>query len=335
MSYIFLDGSSSHSNSKTKTADYYVNESGDKMFGNLDMGNQNITNINDPENDGDATNKKYCEDNYINASGDKMTGDLNMNNHRIINTLNPINDYDVVNKKSMNDSIDNIKELTKNVSKTSEALIDKLDEKISNINKELINFVKIDTDINLNNHRILNIPRPEVDHEAVNKQFVTDEIKRLWVYIGVKCDTLDKKIDYEVGQFMKQVDDFKKHIGLFHFTFDVVNRKIIGDASIVQLKKEKDKDIIEVKYGKKEYFLIKIYVLRNDKMTEIEHSHYYMDKDKNGFAQSYFLFETLSKNKFQLGYANEIERKNNKHFHDIFVHFLFCEFNNGDRKGKS
>ena len=53
------------------TADDAMPKSGSTMTGSFDMGGNNITNIADPENDGDAVNKSYVDNyimNYSNAS---------------------------------------------------------------------------------------------------------------------------------------------------------------------------------------------------------------------------------------------------------------------------
>ena len=98
----FVDGSfiGTLTRSLTNSNDYkYVNEYGDMMHGTLNMNNQRLINVSNPENNNDVTNKEFCDKSYMNVNGDKMYGTLDMNNHRLINVMKPENNNDVTNKQ--------------------------------------------------------------------------------------------------------------------------------------------------------------------------------------------------------------------------------------------
>ena len=66
-------------NKAVKKMGDYVAKSGDTMSGTLDMGENSITNVAEPVNDGDASNKKYVDDAIAASGGDKYvakTGDI-------------------------------------------------------------------------------------------------------------------------------------------------------------------------------------------------------------------------------------------------------------------
>lgn len=89
------------------------------MSGNLNMGGYSITNIADPNNTNDASNKKYVDsqisttkseistqlNNYLQLSGGVMSGNIDMSNHKISNLPDPSSSSDAVNKSYVDTSI--------------------------------------------------------------------------------------------------------------------------------------------------------------------------------------------------------------------------------------
>jgi hypothetical protein len=71
---------------------------GGTMSGVVDMGSNKITNLGNPANGNDATNKNYVVNNFVQLSGSIMTGNLNMNSNKITNLATPTNNNDAVNK---------------------------------------------------------------------------------------------------------------------------------------------------------------------------------------------------------------------------------------------
>ena len=77
-----------------------VSKDGDKMTGDLNMDNHQITNVRYPDSKRDVVNLQYCEDfvahtqleqgkNFLSINGGSMVGILNMNNNGIINVKDP------------------------------------------------------------------------------------------------------------------------------------------------------------------------------------------------------------------------------------------------------
>src|SRR5207244_7053862 len=95
------------------------------MTGNLDMSNNRIMNVKDPETDDDAISKSYCKDliidacehyknnivsqiesvqseiinNMVRINGDKMEGTLDMAGHSVSNVNFPNIELDAINLK--------------------------------------------------------------------------------------------------------------------------------------------------------------------------------------------------------------------------------------------
>ena len=102
-----------------------VNKVGDKMSGNLDMSNNRIMNVGEPEAEFDAISKNYCQgyfsyagnllkndivswiesnqseiiNNMVRINRDKMEGALDMTGHSVYNVNFPNNELDAINLK--------------------------------------------------------------------------------------------------------------------------------------------------------------------------------------------------------------------------------------------
>jgi hypothetical protein len=62
----------------------YVNESGDTMNGNLNMGGNTLFNVSNPSSGDHVGDRNYNDTRYVNATGDTMTGNLTMSTASII-----------------------------------------------------------------------------------------------------------------------------------------------------------------------------------------------------------------------------------------------------------
>ena len=179
-----------------------VNKAGDTMTGVLNMSNQRITNLPNPNEPNDAvsksyvtsqidakdvTTKKYIDDHdalKVNKAGDIMTGVLNMNNQRITNLPNPSEPNDAVNKSYVTSQIDT------RLNKGGDIMLGDLSmnhHKIVQVREPHDNFdaankayvdSKVISDrtmrgnINMNNHKITNLPAPEHNTDAATKYYV-------------------------------------------------------------------------------------------------------------------------------------------------------------------
>ena len=91
-----------------KVADNALPKAGGAMTGNVSMGNHKVTDLSAPENDGDASNKKYVDDSVGNAlpkSGGEMTGDVAMGGNKVTGLADPTDDGDAVSKKYVEDYV--------------------------------------------------------------------------------------------------------------------------------------------------------------------------------------------------------------------------------------
>ena len=127
---------------------------GGKMEASIDMNNNTIYNVKDPEQVDQATNKKYV-DNQLVKKLDKAA-DIDMKNHLITNLDLPSNQRDAACVEFVNYRIDDI---------TQKKLL-KLDGTNS-----------MTGDLNLNNNKIVNLQTDEKDRKsAVNVDFMQNEI---------------------------------------------------------------------------------------------------------------------------------------------------------------
>lgn len=191
-----------------------VNKSGDTMTGSLNMGNNSITNVANPVNNGDAVNKLYVntEDaKKVNKSGDTMTGTLNMGGNKISNVSDPSNNGDATNKNYVDTKIASLGTILEyKGSKPTVSDLPPTGNKIGDVwyvesEKSAyawvvdvanpsghweefgppINFepylkhngsVAMTGDLNMGNHKIVNITAPTNDNDATNKKYVDDSV---------------------------------------------------------------------------------------------------------------------------------------------------------------
>ena len=76
---------------KTYVDSNFLKLAGGAMSGNLQVGNDQITRLNDPSADDHAVNQKYVKDNYLSLYGNNQMGrSLDMNDNRIMVLTNDI-----------------------------------------------------------------------------------------------------------------------------------------------------------------------------------------------------------------------------------------------------
>ena len=114
-----------------------LSDSGFTMQGNINMNNNKITNLPDPTLANDPITKQYATRVYLTDSGFTLQDNISMGNHEVLG-LNP-NPSDGTAAES--------KDFTNS------------------------QYVKKNTDIDMNNNRILNLPFPQTSNEPVTKVF--------------------------------------------------------------------------------------------------------------------------------------------------------------------
>ena len=123
----------------------------------MDLANNKIISLGEPEADTDGTTKRYV-DSSITSIGDthlkldgasEMSGDLDLGNHKIINVTNPTGNQDVATKNYVDDK--------------------------DNIFLKLDGSSSMQNDLNLGGNKITNITNPENDQDVTTKSYV-DEV---------------------------------------------------------------------------------------------------------------------------------------------------------------
>lgn len=156
-----LDLNSAVGLTKSAADVHYVNQSGDRMKGDLDLDNHKIENavldncilLETPEPTANSLiNKAYLDSRlagldaiYVNESGDTMEGELRMTRSKITGLPNPTEDTDAVNKKY----VDRYR---------SYFLFNKA--------------VEMQKDIDMKAKKLTGLPTPTEDTDAVNKKYV-------------------------------------------------------------------------------------------------------------------------------------------------------------------
>ena len=67
------------------------------MLGNINMNGRTLNKIQDPSNDQDCVNKRFC-DQFVNQNGGQMNGILNMDDNKITNLGTPTENEDACTK---------------------------------------------------------------------------------------------------------------------------------------------------------------------------------------------------------------------------------------------
>ena len=170
---------------------------------NLDfLGKQKIKNLPDPVNDKDAVTKKYVDDlqtQYIDKRGNiKFDRNINVGNHRIFAVKDPKKDYEATNKKYVDDSITKrLQEEKDNFLPQDPATKEYVDEAIKQVaggdllvSKEGV-FIKANghyratAPLDIDNHKMENLPDPVDEKDAVNKKYIDDAFKELTLKQGL------------------------------------------------------------------------------------------------------------------------------------------------------
>lgn len=176
-----------------------VNASGDRMTGNLNMGNNKIVSTVLPKTDDTLTNKLYVDSKCntisnlvnsnvqlkLNKTGDVMSGELNMKNNRIISTVIPNSDEVLTNKAYVDSKL-------KSESIIAKLYIDAL------LSKKLER--NIEADLDMNSFTIYNVGYPIDSYDAANK---------LYVQICLQKDDITVEKLLKIGTIIE--DLFDKH----------------------------------------------------------------------------------------------------------------------------
>ena len=184
-------------------ANHFIDGNDNIVFGrDVDMEGNKIFALPEPDQDSDPATKKYVDDlqnRYIDKRGNiKFGRNINLDNKRIFALKDPKKDYEATNKKYVDDSI------TKRLQEEKDKFLPKdpatkeyVDEAIKQVaggdilvSKEGV-FIKANghyratAPLDIDNHKMENLPKPLEDGDAVNKKYVDGIVEDLILKQGL------------------------------------------------------------------------------------------------------------------------------------------------------
>ena len=184
-------------------ASHFIDENDNIVFDRgVDMEGNKIFALPEPDQDSDPATKKYVDDlqnQYIDKRGNiKFGRNINLDNKRIFALKDPKKDYEATNKKYVDDSI------TKRLQEEKDKFLPKdpatkeyVDEAIKGlaggnilVSKEGV-FIKANghyratAPLDIDNHKMENLPKPLEDGDAVNKKYVDGIVEDLTLKQGL------------------------------------------------------------------------------------------------------------------------------------------------------
>ena len=182
---------------------HFIDENDNIAFGrDVDMEGNKIFALPEPDQDSDPATKKYVDDlqnRYIDKRGNiKFGRNINLDNKRIFALKDPKKDYEATNKKYVDDRI------TKRLQEEKDKFLPKdpatkeyVDEAIKGlaggnilVSKEGV-FIKANghyratAPLDIDNHKMENLPKPLEDGDAVNKKYVDGIVEDLTLKQGL------------------------------------------------------------------------------------------------------------------------------------------------------
>ena len=192
-----------------------------QMSGNLNMNNNRILNIPNPNANNQPTPLAYTDLAYLHIDGsNSMTNDLNLNNKKIMNHITPTNNSDAATKKYVDDK-----------SKP----------------QDLSPFFKKDGsepmggDLDIHGNRIINLEDPTFSYDAVNKKYMEDHThvsqiqpshyKDEFSYLMSDASQWTDEITTGTSFNMKRIADLPLNKGNFHqFNHKVIYMEILKNS---------------------------------------------------------------------------------------------------------
>ena len=229
--------------------------------GNINLRNTKLGGLREPTQDGEATTKKYVDDlqnQYIDKRGNLKFGrNINLDNKRIFALKDPKKDYEATNKKYVDDSI------TKRLQEEKDKFLPKdpatkeyVDEAIKGlaggnilVSKEGV-FIKDNghyratAPLDIDNHKMENLPKPLEDGDAVNKKYVDGIVEDLTLKQGLIRENGGFNL---VDSYINMNFNNIRNVGYPKHTEDAVPRSFVDDmVKEVEEKIEKRKHLITV-----------------------------------------------------------------------------------------
>ena len=243
-------------------ANHFIDGNDNIVFGrDVDMEGNKIFALPEPDQDSDPATKKYVDDlqnQYIDKRGNLKFGrNINLDNKRIFALKDPKKDYEATNKKYVDDSI------TKRLQEEKDKFLPKdpatkeyVDEAIKGlaggnilVSKEGV-FIKDNghyratAPLDIDNHKMENLPKPLEDGDAVNKKYVDGVVEDLTLKQGLIRENGGFNL---VDSYINMNFNNIRNVGLPNHEADAVPRSFVDDmVKEVEEKIEKRKHLIAV-----------------------------------------------------------------------------------------
>ena len=243
-------------------ASHFIDENDNIVFGrNVDMEGNKIFALPEPDQDSDPATKKYVDDlqnQYIDKRVNLKFGrNINLDNKRIFALKDPKKDYEATNKKYVDDSI------TKRLQEEKDKFLPKdpatkeyVDEAIKGlaggnilVSKEGV-FIKANghyratAPLDIDNHKMENLPEPLEDGDAVNKKYVDGIVEDLTLKQGLIRENGGFNL---VDSYINMNFNNIRNVGYPKHTEDAVPRSFVDDmVKEVEEKIEKRNQLIAV-----------------------------------------------------------------------------------------
>ena len=225
-------------------ANHFIDENDNIAFGrDVDMEGNKIFALPEPDQDSDPATKKYVDDlqnRYIDKRGNiKFGRNINLDNKRIFALKDPKKDYEATNKKYVDDSI------TKRLQEEKDKFLPKdpatkeyVDEAIKGlaggnilVSKEGV-FIKANghyratAPLDIDNHKMENLPEPLEDGDAVNKKYVDGIVEDLTLKQGLIRENGGFNL---VDSYINMNFNNIRNVGLPNHEADAVPRSFVDE----------------------------------------------------------------------------------------------------------
>ena len=234
---------------------HFIDENDNIAFGrDVDMEGNKIFALPEPDQDSDPATKKYVDDlqnRYIDKRGNiKFGRNINLDNKRIFALKDPKKDYEATNKKYVDDSI------TKRLQEEKDKFLPKdpatkeyVDEAIQGIaggdilvSKEGV-FIKANghyratAPLDIDNHKMENLPEPLEDGDAVNKKYIDGIVKDLTLKQGLIRENGGFNL---VDSYINMNFNNIRNVGLPNHEADAVPRSFVDEEIKTVMKRVKN-----------------------------------------------------------------------------------------------
>ena len=231
---------------------HFIDGNDNIVFGrDVDMEGNKIFALPEPDQDSDPATKKYVDDlqnQYIDKRGNLKFGrNINLDNKRIFALKDPKKDYEATNKRYVDDSI------TKRLQEEKDKFLPKdpatkeyVDEAIKGlaggnilVSKEGV-FIKDNghyratAPLDIDNHKMENLPKPLEDGDAVNKKYVDEIVEDLTLKQGLIRENGGFNL---VDSYINMNFNNIRNVGLPNHEADAVPRSFVDEEIKTAMKR--------------------------------------------------------------------------------------------------